>query len=392
MLKLLAKLFIHDSENCSDPRVRTAYGTLCGIYGICLNLVLFSGKVTVGFLSGAISIIADAFNNLSDATSSIVSVIGFKLSNHKPDIEHPFGHGRIEYLAGLVVAAVIVMMGWNLVWESFGRILHPSETEFSAVLVIVLVLSVVVKLYMAYYNRTIGKKINSQPLLATAIDSLSDSVATSVVLICAVISHFFKINLDGFAGVAVGVFILFAGFKAAKETISPLLGKSPDPEFIKAVENIVKSSDKVVGMHDLIVHDYGPGRLMISLHAEVPGDGDIFELHDEIDLLEYRLMDELHCHAVIHMDPVEVGNPRVDALKALVKDAIGSVLPEASFHDFRAAVGPTHNNLIFDVLVPMNCKLKDEEISSLVQKAVSARDEKCFVRITVDRDYTNTVK
>ncbi len=388
MLSLLIKIFI--KKNKADTR--TQYGVLCGIYGICLNLVLFSGKVAVGFLSGAISIIADAFNNLSDATSSIVSVIGFKLSNHKPDLEHPFGHGRIEYLAGLIVAAVIVMMGWNLVWESFGRILHPTDTAFSLALVIVLALSIIVKLYMAYYNRKIGGMIDSKPLLATAIDSLSDTIATSAVLVCAIISHFFKINLDGFAGVAVGLFILFAGFRAAKETVSPLLGQAPDPEFINAVEKIVRSSDKVVGMHDLIVHDYGPGRLMISLHAEVPGDGDIFELHDEIDVLEYRLMDELHCHAVIHMDPVEVGNPRVDALKELVKDAIASVLPEATFHDFRAVIGPTHNNLIFDVLVPMNCKLKDEEISSIVQKAVSARDEKCFVRITVDRDYTNTVK
>lgn len=388
MLSLLIKLFI--KKNKADTR--TQYGVLCGIYGICLNLVLFSGKVAVGFLSGAISIIADAFNNLSDATSSIVSVIGFKLSNHKPDIEHPFGHGRVEYLAGLIVSAIIVMMGWNLVWESFGRIIHPEETKFSAVLVVVLVLSIAVKLYMFYYNRTIGKKINSQPLLATATDSLSDSVATSAVLISALISHFFNVNLDGFAGVAVGVFILFAGFKAAKETVSPLLGKSPDPEFIKAVENIVKSSDKVVGMHDLIVHDYGPGRLMISLHAEVPGDGNIYELHDEIDLLEYRLMDELHCHAVIHMDPIEVGNPRTDALKQMVKEAVAEELPGATIHDFRVVPGPTHTNLMFDVLVSFDCKKTEEEIMDIVQEAVWKRDKMCFVRITVDRDYTNTVK
>ncbi len=386
MLSLLIRIFIKDK----GPGSRARYGVLCGAYGIFLNLVLFIGKITVGFLSGAISIVADALNNLSDAASSLVSVIGFKLSNHAPDLEHPFGHGRIEYLAGLIVSAIIVVMGGNLVIESFGRILHPEETEFSAAVVIVLVLSVLVKIYMFLYNRKIGKRIDSQPLLATSVDSLSDTLATFTVLVCLLISHFFDLNLDGFAGVIVGVFILFVGAKSAKETVSPLLGNAPDPEFIKAVEDIVKSSPKVIGMHDLIVHDYGPGRLMISLHAEVPGDGDIYVLHDEIDLLEYRLMDELHCHAVIHMDPVEVGNPRTDALKEMVKEAVAEELPGTSIHDFRVVPGPTHTNLVFDVLVPYDCKKSEEEIMDIVQEAVWKRDKMCFVRIAVDHDFTRS--
>ena len=384
MLSILIKLFIKEE----GPASRARYGVLCGAYGIFLNLVLFLGKITIGFLSGAISIVADALNNLSDAASSLVSVIGFKLSNHAPDLEHPFGHGRIEYLSGLIVSAVIVVMGGNLVIESFGRILHPEDTEFSAALVIVLVLSILVKVYMAVYNRKIGKKIDSQPLLATSTDSLSDTLATLTVLVCLVISHFFDVNLDGYAGVLVGVFILFVGAKSAKETVSPLLGQAPDPEFILEVEKIVRSSDKVIGMHDLIVHDYGPGRVMISLHAEVPGNGDVFELHDEIDNLENRLNEELNCHAVIHMDPVEVGNPATDALKEMVKDAVHEAIPGASIHDFRAVPGPTHNNLIFDVLVPFDCKKNEDEIRSAIQKAVFKRDGACFVKITVDRDYT----
>ncbi len=383
MLSLLIKLFIKDEK---APREK--YGILCGIYGICLNIILFAAKYTIGALTGAISIIADAFNNLSDAASSIVSVIGFKLANHEPDLEHPYGHGRIEYLAGLVVSAIIVVMGYNLCSESFKRILKPEETEFSAALVIVLVLAILVKFYMAYYNRSIGKKIGSATLLATSVDSLSDTVATSAVLLSAVISHFFNIRLDGFAGLVVGVLIIIAGVKAAKETVEPLLGQAPDPEFVKKVEEIVNSSDAVVGMHDLIVHDYGPGRRMISLHAEVPGNGNIFDLHDEIDILEFRLKTELNVHAVIHMDPVVIGDPQVDALKELSATAVSEVIPGATIHDFRCVIGPTHKNLMFDVLVPYTCKMSESEITDAVGKAVSAKDPTCFTVIEIDRDFS----
>ncbi|MCR5278340.1 MAG: cation diffusion facilitator family transporter [Lachnospiraceae bacterium] len=385
MLTFLIKLLIKNPE---DPASRSKYGILCGIYGIFLNFFLFAAKYVIGTLSGAISIVADAFNNLSDAASSVVSVIGIRLSNHAPDLKHPYGHGRIEYLAGLAVSAVIVVVGHNLMVESFHRILNPVDVEFSPALVIVLALSVAVKLYMSAYNRNIGRKIDSLPLMATSVDSLSDSVATGAVLVSAVIAHFTGLRLDGYAGLVVGLLIIIAGIKAAKETVSPLLGQAPDPEFIKKVEEIVGSSSVVVGMHDLIVHDYGPGRVMISLHAEVPGDGNIFELHDEIDLLELKLNRELNCHAVIHMDPVEVGNPVVDALKQMVKETVGGAIKGADIHDFRVSAGPTHKNLIFDVVVPFSVKLKDEEVKDLIQQEVRKKDKTCFTVITVDRDFT----
>ncbi len=387
MLRLLIKIFIKEE----GPASREKYGILCGVYGIFLNIFLFAAKYIIGSISGAISIVADAFNNLSDAASSVVSVVGIRLSNQEPDLKHPYGHGRIEYLAGLAVSAVIVVVGYNLVLESLKKVFHPADVEFSPALVAVLVISIAVKFYMSVYNRSIGRKIDSPPLIATSIDSLSDCIATGAVLVSAVVSHFTGIKLDGFAGILVGIFIIIAGIKAAKETISPLLGQAPSREFIKRVEEIVRSSPVVVGMHDLIVHDYGPGRVMISLHAEVPGDGDIFAIHDEIDVLEFKLHQELNCHAVIHMDPVEVGNPMVDALKTMVKETVSSVIPGATIHDFRVSAGPTHKNLIFDVLVPFSLKMTEEEIKENIQKAVSEKDPACFTVITVDRDYTGSI-
>ena len=388
MLTLLIKLFIKDKEKTGDPKVRENYGVLCSGYGIFLNILLFAGKYIAGVLSASISMTADAFNNLSDAGSSIISLIGFKLAAKKPDPGHPFGHGRIEYLAGLGVSALIVLMGYQLCLNSFSKIRHPEETVFSLASIIILAASILVKFYMAFYSRRIGKKIDSQTLLATSTDSLSDTISTFVVLAGAVIAHFTGVRLDGYLGLFVGILILIAGIKSAMEVVSPLLGEAPSAEFIKAVEEIVMSHDEIVGLHDLIVHDYGPGRLMITLHAEVPSDGNINDLHDVIDITEYELAQKLNCHATIHMDPVSVGDEYVDSLKEKVKEILSNMEGIVNFHDFRVVKGNTHTNMMFDVVASYSLKRSDDEIKLDIFNKIQEYDPKLFSVITVDRDFT----
>jgi cation diffusion facilitator family transporter len=388
MLTLLINLFIKDKDNISDVKVRENYGVLCSGYGIFLNICLFAGKYLAGVLSASISMMADAFNNLSDAGSSIISLIGFKLASKKPDPGHPFGHGRIEYLAGLGVSALIVIMGYQLCLNSFSKIRHPEETVFSTVSIIILSVSILVKFYMAFYSKKIGKKIDSQTLQATATDSMSDTISTFVVLIGSLITHFTGIKLDGYLGMFVGILILIAGIKSAIEVISPLLGEAPSEEFIKSVEKIVMSYDEIVGIHDLIVHDYGPGRLMITLHAEVPADGNVLDLHDVIDRAEYELGQELNCHATIHMDPVSVGDEYVDSLKAKVKEILSNMEGIVNFHDFRVVKGNTHTNLVFDVVASYSLKRSDDEIKLDIFNKIQEYDPKLFSVITVDRDFT----
>ena len=388
MLTLLINLFIKDKDNISDVKVRENYGVLCSGYGIFLNICLFAGKYLAGVLSASISMMADAFNNLSDAGSSNISLIGFKLASKKPDPGHPFGHGRIEYLAGLGVSALIVIMGYQLCLNSFSKIRHPEETVFSTVSIIILSVSILVKFYMAFYSKKIGKKIDSQTLQATATDSMSDTISTFVVLIGSLITHFTGIKLDGYLGMFVGILILIAGIKSAIEVISPLLGEAPSEEFIKSVEKIVMSYDEIVGIHDLIVHDYGPGRLMITLHAEVPADGNVLDLHDVIDRAEYELGQKLNCHATIHMDPVSVGDEYVDSLKAKVKEILSNMEGIVNFHDFRVVKGNTHTNLVFDVVASYSLKRSDDEIKLDIFNKIQEYDPKLFSVITVDRDFT----
>ncbi len=388
MLTLLIKLFIRDKENVNDPGVRESYGVLCSGYGIFLNILLFAGKYLAGVLSASISMMADAFNNLSDAGSSIISLIGFKLASKKPDPGHPFGHGRIEYLAGLGVSALIVIMGYQLCINSFSKIRHPEETVFSLVSMIILIASILVKFYMAFYSKKIGKKIGSQTLQATATDSMSDTVSTFVVLAGTLITRFTGLKLDGYLGMFVGILILIAGIRSAIEVISPLLGEAPSEEFIKSVEEIVMSYDEIVGIHDLIVHDYGPGRVMITLHAEVPADGNVLDLHDVIDRAEYALGARLNCHATIHMDPVSVGDEYVDSLKAKVKEILSNMDGIVNFHDFRVVKGNTHTNMMFDVVASYSLKKSDDEIKKEIFNKIQEHDPKLFSVITVDRDYT----
>ena len=359
MIKLLTKLFIKDHENVTSAAVRRAYGTMCSLYGIFLNLLLFAGKYIAGLISGSVAITADAFNNLSDAGSSIITLLGFAIAGKKPDPDHPFGHGRAEYLAGLVLSGVIILMGFELVKSSFEKILHPEPISSGLLPAVILVCSILVKFYMCLYNRSVGKKINSAAMQATATDSLSDSIATTVVLLSMGISYFFHVNIDGYAGLLVAVFIIYAGFNAAKDTVSPLLGQAPDPEFVQQVADIVTAHPEVVGIHDLAVHDYGPGRVMVSLHAEVSGDGNIFDLHDAIDTAETELKEQLGCIATIHMDPIEADNTEVSQMRAAVAEKLKELDDVISIHDFRMVPGPTHTNLIFDAVVPANYEKSD---------------------------------
>lgn len=388
MLTLLSKWFIKDPENTSDPQVRQSYGVLCGILGILFNVILFIGKFAAGTISNSIAITADAFNNLSDAGSSIITLIGFKMAGQKPDPDHPFGHGRIEYISGLLVSIVILIMAFELLKSSVVKIFHPDELTFSPVIIAILVTSILVKCYMAYYNKKIAAKIQSAAMTATATDSLSDSLATTVVLIATLVSHYTGLQIDGYCGLLVGGFICYAGICAAKDTISPLLGQAPDPDFVKQINDIVMSYDGVMGIHDLIVHNYGPGRVLISLHAEVPADGDILTMHDMIDLIEHKLRDTLHCSAVIHMDPVCVGDEETAALKEQVMGYLGTIDSTITMHDFRIVKGPTHTNIIFDVVVPYQFKMTDSELVQKISDKIRANNPNYFAVIEVDKKYT----
>ena len=387
MIKLLTKLFIKDHENVTNAAVRRAYGTMCSLYGIFLNLLLFAGKYFAGVISGSVAITADAFNNLSDAGSSIITLLGFAIAGKKPDPDHPFGHGRAEYLAGLVLSAVIILMGFELVKSSFEKILHPEPISSGLLPAIILVCSILVKFYMCLYNRSVGKKINSAAMQATATDSLSDSVATTVVLLSMGVSYFFHVNIDGYAGLLVAVFILYAGFNAAKDTVSPLLGQAPDPEFVQQVADIVTAHSEVVGIHDLVVHDYGPGRVMVSLHAEVRGDGNIFDLHDAIDTAETELKEQLGCIATIHMDPIEADNTEVSQMRAAVAEKLKELDDVISIHDFRMVPGPTHTNLIFDAVVPVGYEKSDEELAASIRQQIHQTWPDRYAVVSIDHSY-----
>ena len=387
MISLLAKRFIKDYNNMKSAHVRHSYGMLCGIVGIVLNILLFAGKFLAGTISHSIAITADAINNLSDAGSSFITLAGFKLASQKPDPDHPYGHGRIEYLSGLFVSLLIILMAVELLKTSFNKIIHPTETTISPLVIVILVASILVKLYMSVYNSKVGKRIDSAALLATAADSRGDMLATLLVLISSAISFFFNIQIDGYCGLLVGLFILYAGFNAAKETINPLLGKAPDKEYVEKIEEIVTSHDLILGIHDMMIHDYGPGRVVVSLHAEVPSDGDILEMHDLIDHIEHDLSEMCNCEAVIHMDPISVNDPETNTLKEQIRSIIKEIDENLQFHDFRIVKGPTHTNLLFDVLVPYKFPLKDSELIVMIDKKVKELNPTYFIVVKVDHTY-----
>ena len=368
MIELLAKCLIPNRDRVDAPEVRQAYGILCGVVGVCLNVLLFAGKLAAGILSGSVAITADAFNNLSDAGSSL----GFKLAGQKPDSDHPFGHGRMEYVSGLIVAMLIILMGVELLRTSVEQILHPEAVEFSLVSVGILAVSILVKLYMCAYNRSIGKKIRSASMVATATDSLSDVCATAVVLAATIFSRFSDLPIDGWCGLLVALFILYAGYRAAADTINPLLGQPPEPE--------------IVGIHDLIVHNYGPGRLMITLHAEVPADGDMLELHDVVDTVEHELAVALHCQTTIHMDPV-VNDEATVEMKKQVEELVRQIDERITIHDFRMVRGKSHTNLIFDALVPFGLPQSDREVAKRIRALVQGMKGNYFAVVQVEKGY-----
>lgn len=352
MITLLIHFFIPDYEQVTRPEVRQKYGILSGGVGICLNILLFVFKLLTGILSSSISIIADAFNNLSDAGSAVITLIGFRIAGQEADSDHPFGHGRSEYISGLIVSVIILFMAIELIRSSVDKILHPQATLLTPFVLAVLIASILVKLYMYCYNKALGRKISSSALQATAADSFSDALSTMLVLSAALISHLSGFHIDGYCGILVGLIIFAGGIQAAKDTISPLLGQAPDPEFLEQIHSIVSQYEDVLDLHDLIVHDYGPGRRMISLHAEVPAKGDILALHDTIDNIEKHLQNELHCSAVIHMDPVMNDDEETLHTKTLITNLLKEIDPVLTLHDFRMVKGTTHTNLIFDVVVP----------------------------------------
>lgn len=388
MITFLASLFIKDSKNYKEPSVRQAYGVLSGAVGIGLNILLFFGKWLAGTISGSIAITADAFNNLSDAGSSIITLIGFRLSGQEPDPEHPFGHGRMEYISGLLVSVAILVMGFELIGSSIGKLRSPEPIESSTLVFGILIASILVKLYMFFYNHSLSKKIESAAMKATSVDSLSDTVATTLVLIATLISKYTGLLLDGWFGILVGLFILYTGGSTLKETIDLLLGQPPKQEFIDEVKEIVLGHSMVHGVHDLIVHDYGPGRVMISLHAEVDVNGDIQDIHEQIDHIEHELQEKLHCSATIHMDPIVTDDKEVLAMKAKVEEMVHFLDESFSMHDFRMVRGSTRTNLIFDVEVPRKTSYTDNEIVNWLKERIhELPGSKYFAVIQIDHEY-----
>lgn len=388
MIDFLVRAFVKDAQDTENPRVRGRYGILAGGMGIFLNLCLFAGKFLAGVLTSSISITADAFNNLSDAGSSVVTLLGFKMAEMPADREHPFGHGRIEYISGLAVSAAILLVGFELIKSSVGKILHPSFTQFSILSMGILAVSILVKLWMSHFNRTLGRRISSTAMAATAADSLTDAAATSAVLAGGLISHWFGLRIDGYMGAFVALFILYSGFTTARDSLSPLLGQAPDKELVHAIEDAVMSHETIIGIHDLIVHDYGPGRRIISLHAEVPAREDVLAMHDTIDLVEMDLRRRFNCDVTIHMDPIVTEDEEVNVMRMRISDMVHEIDEALSIHDFRMVKGPTHTNLIFDVLVPFRFRLPDQVIADLVRNGVQEIGPHYFAVVRVEKAYS----
>ena len=388
MTELLCRIFVKDHKNATDPHVRSAYGTLVSIVGIILNLLLFGAKFLVGTLFGAVSIVADAVNNLSDAGSQIISLLSFRISAKPADREHPFGHARIEYVASMIVSFLILHIGLDLLMESVDKILHPQLPEKSWLAVWVLLGSIACKLWLALFNQKIGKRINSAVMKATAQDSLSDVFSTTGVLIATLLLLWFPnmtLNLDAYMGVIVAALILVAGLKILNETKNSILGEAPDDEIVESINNTVSKYQGVLGIHDLTVHNYGPGHVIAALHVEVDGKVDVFESHDMIDNIERDLRRNCGIEATIHMDPVVTDDDRINALKPLVQQAVAQIDPSLRIHDFRFVEGATHTNLIFDIAVPFEVKDSDEEIKRKTADKISRLDPSYFTVVTIDR-------
>lgn len=386
MTKLLVKIFIKNSNDTENPAVRYRYGSFGGIVGIFLNICLFAGKFIAGLITSSIAITADAFNNLSDAGSSIITLVGFKMASKPADNEHPFGHGRFEYISGFIISMIIVLMGFEIGKTSVGKIIHPVDVTFSTISIVILVVSVLVKLWMCFFNRKLGKLINSQTMIATSMDSLSDVLATTAVITGILISKIFNLNIDGYLGIAVALFILYTGLSAAKGMLDQLLGEAPDKQFIKDIKEFVMSYDEIVGVHDVIIHNYGPSRCIISLHAEVPCEMDIMTIHDVIDIIEAELNNKFCCSSVIHMDPIAINDEFTLETAYQVIKILADIDSSISMHDFRMVNGNTHTNLIFDIVVPFKFRINDDELIEMICLKVKDIDEKYNAVINIDKE------
>ena len=388
MTIFLIKHFIPNASDVKSPAVRQRYGVVSGVVGILCNALLCTAKIAAGLLTGAVSIVADGINNLSDGGSCVVSLLGFKMAGKPADDKHPFGHGRIEYVAGLIVSFIIVLMGVELAKTSLDKIFHPEEISFSWITPAVLGISILVKLWMCFFNRKMGDKIDSAVLRATAMDSLSDVAATSAVLAGFVIGYWARVNLDGYLGVLVALFILYTGVSTAKGTLDLLLGEAPDPEFVKQIQQEVLSYPEIIGVHDLIVHNYGPGHSVVSLHAEVPCDVDILKIHDTIDNAERDLKKKFDCEVVIHMDPIITDDKETNEIHQKLSSIVRLLDSRVTIHDFRMVKGPTHTNLIFDIVVPHQFRLTDDQVVESLRQAVKALDARYEIVVNVDKAYT----
>ena len=387
MINLLINLFIGKNKDAKDGKIRSKYASLGSVTGIVLNVLLFIGKLTMGILAGSVAIIADAFNNISDAGSSVVTLIGFRLSNKPVDKEHPLGHGRLEYVTGFIVDMLIILVGFELLTSSIEKIIHPELPTVGTATLIILGAAILVKIWLFFFYRKIGKTIKSTALKASAFDSLSDCIATTLVLVSSIIAKVWGVRVDGWAGILVAAFILFTGIKAAKETIDLLLGSPPDPEFIKQIYEFVKEYPRIIGIHDVMVHDYGPGRQIVSFHAEVPADEDINIAHEDVDRMERDMHEKFGCIVTVHLDPLVMNDPLVNELHALAESAAKSVSEEFSIHDFRMTKGETNINLIFDLVIPADCKMSAEEAENLVVEKIREQKPNCFCVVRVEHPF-----
>ena len=370
MTGALIRLFVKDYNNVKDSKVRTSYGKMAGWVGIFCNVLLFGGKFAIGILSGSVSISADAINNLSDASSNIISLLGFKMGSKPADREHPYGHARYEYLSGLLVAVLILVIAVELLKTSVQKVRHPEPVEFSWILVGILVGSILVKLWMAFFNRSIGRKIDSETLLATAVDSRNDVITTTAVLAASLISHFTDLYLDGIMGILVALFILYSGVGLIKDTLDPLLGKAPDPVLVAYIQKKILSYEGVLGTHDLMIHDYGPGRLFASVHVEMAAEEDVLKCHDIIDNIEKDFLEQDNLNMIIHYDPIVTGDEKVGYLRKWLSEKIKTIDDRLSIHDLRMIPGDTHTNMIFDCLVPQEFSMSDQELRQRIQQFV----------------------
>lgn len=386
MTNFLIKLFIKD-KNVKDAKVRTKYGTLSSLTGIVVNFILSVTKVVIGIISNSMSIISDGLNNITDAGSSVITMIGFKMSQKKVDDDHPWGHGRMEYIAAFIVNMLIILVGIELFQSSIDKIINPVKPDISTITIIILVIAIIAKLWLFFFYKKIAKIINSEAIKGNAYDSISDVISTFVVLLSAIVAKFANISIDGYVSILVSIFILFTGFKALKETVDILLGSKPDPELVKGIEEFTKKYDMIVGIHDMMIHDYGPGRKIVSFHAEVPANSDICMAHDIIDQMEQDIYEEFNCITTIHMDPIEVDDEEINKMREITEKIVKEINENYSIHDFRMTNGGGRINLIFDLVIPREEKVDSDKLKVQVQQKIHSENPKYYAVPKVECSY-----